>query len=318
MTESAQSVLGSAVFGTSRGLAAAGNGVLAGADKSSGVFEFRGRTGPPRQLLDACSNDPAIFCRRAEDAANGSRKIVLVGALKACPDSQSRPGFYGACVAVPLDTKQRFCDWTSCGNEIGRLFEELAAQVDSESGELRFAGEEIVRPTGRDEFVKWRADQGEMLLLHNEGTGLSDFDMLPRLQAVAYVQGHAYPTAVAVQSAVPGSQSLSADIVTDAMTRWSAARGKSSREVGMEGEPNEGGFLGDERVCPADEPDDVRYRIGQLERAVERLQRSVVKLSRNSANEPRRRPWQDGLWVGVALAVGMGVAALAIALMASR
>ncbi|MYI70248.1 MAG: hypothetical protein F4103_16435 [Boseongicola sp. SB0673_bin_14] len=316
MTESAQSVLGSAVFGTSRGLAAAGNGVLAGADKCSGVFEFRGRTGPLRRLLDACFNSPAIFCRRAEDAASGSRKIVLVGALKACPDSQSRPGFFGACVAVPLDTRQRFSDWTSCGKEIGRLFKELEGQVDDESGQFLFPEEEIVRATRRDEFIKWRADQGELLLLHNEGSGLSASDIFPRLQAVAYAQGHRYPTAVAIQTAVPEAHPLSADIVTDAMTRWSAARGKSSREVGMEGDPDEGGFQGDERVCPADEPDNVRYRIGQLEQAVESLQRSVLKLSRNSANRPKRRAWQDGRWVGVAIAVGMSVTALAIALMA--
>lgn len=315
MTESTQSVLGSAVFGTSRGLAAAGNGVLAEADKSTDVFEFRGRTGPPRRLLDECLNDTAIFCRRAEDAASRGRKIVIVGALKACPDSQSRPGFYGACVAVPLDTRQRFSDWMSCLEEIRWLFKELEGQVNGESGQLRFAGGEIVRPTQREEFIKWRAEQGEMLLLHNEGTGLTfNKKILQRLQAVAYVQGHTYPTAVAVQTAVPEAQSLCADFVEDAMRKWSAARDKSSREEDVERDPDVGEFRGHECTRPVNEPDDVRYRIGELEHAVESLQMSVVKLSRNPMNQPRRRAWQDWLWAGVFLAVGMSVAAVAIAL----
>lgn len=314
MTESAQSVLGSAVFGTSRGLAAAGNGVLAGADKCNGIFEFRGRTGPPRQLLDACLDDPAVFCRRAEDSASGSRKIVLVGAVRACPDSQSRPGFFGACVAVPLDTRQRFSDWMSCGNEIGQLFEELAAQVDGESGQLRFAGEEIVRRTPGDEFVKWRAEQGEMLLLHNEGIGLSDFEKLPRLQAMSYAQGHRYPTVVAVEAAVPDSRPLSVEVVTDAMTRWSAARGRLSREEDVDGDSYPGDFRGHDLERSISEPDEASYRIGQLERAVESLQMSVVKLSRKSRNLPKRHIWQDWLWVGVVLAVGLSVTAVTIAL----
>ncbi|MXX91803.1 MAG: hypothetical protein F4213_21665 [Boseongicola sp. SB0677_bin_26] len=316
MTDCAQSVLGRAVFGTSRGLAAAGNGVLAGADKCIGVFEFRGRTGPPRQLLDACFKHPAIFCRRAEDAASGGRKIVLVGALRSCLDSQSRPGFFGACVAVPLDTRQRFFDWTSCGDEIGRLFMELAGQVDSESGQLRFAGAEIVSQTRRDEIIKWRAEEGEMLLLHNEGTELEDIEKLPRLQAIAYAQGHRYPTAVAVESAVPGSQSLSADIVTDAMARWDTGRGTSSQGRRLEDEPDAEALRGRDPGRSVEVPDIDWHRIGRLEQAVESLQRSVVKLSRNPVHPAKRRIWEGWFWVGVVLAVGMSAAAVAIALWA--
>ena len=113
---------------------------------------------------------------------------------------------------------------------------------------------------------------------------------------------------------MPEAQSLSADFVTGAMTRWSAARDRLSREEDVERDPAVGEFRGHERTGPVNEPDDVRYRIGQLEQAVDNLQKSVFKLSRNSANEPRRRTWQDWLWAGVVLAVVMSVAAVAIAL----
>lgn len=316
MTGDADVMLGRAVFGTSRGLAAAGNGVLAGAGKCIGIFEFRGRAGPPRQLLDACLQRPAIFCRRAEDSAGGSRKVVLLGAIKACPDSQSRPGFFGACVAVPLDTRRSFHDWTSCGDEIRRLFEELAGQVDRDTGQLRFAGEEVVRPARRDEIVKWRPVQGEMLLLHNEGNGLSDVEKLPRLQAVAFAQGHRYPTVVAVETAVPDSRSLAGEVVTDAIKIWKTASDQADRERDLEGDQDQGELPGHERASSGNEPDEDRYRIARLEQAVESLQMSVVKLSRNSANRSKHRALEDYLWAGVVVAVCMSVTAMAMALIA--
>ena len=223
MTEQALSVLGRAVFATSRGLTAAGNGVLAGAGRGIGVFEFRGRAGLSSLLSHASLQSPAMFCRRAEVAVSRTSQIVLVGALKACRDNQARPGFYGACVAVPLDTRPPFFNWTSCRDEIRQLFAKVQGQADQESGPRRFAGDRIVLPSPRDERLKWSTGQGEVLLLHSDGTALSDSETLTRLQAVAFTEGHRYSTAVALESAVPQSRPLTADIVTAAMARWRAA-----------------------------------------------------------------------------------------------
>ncbi len=235
---------------------------------------------------------------------------MLVGALKACLDSQSRQGFYGACVAVHPDTKQQFTDWTACGDDINRLFMKLAGQVDGESGQRRFAGKEIVCPTRRDELVKWRAAQGRMLLLHSEEAGFPD--ILQKLQAVAYAQGHMYPTAVALQAVVPGAQSLSADTVTKVLAKWSDDRDRAVRE--RVGGPDEGDTNGYERTSSDNEGDNVGRRIDRLEQDMKSLRWSVIKRFQK-LDEPVK--WSRWLLIGSNLIViALSMAAVVIALVA--
>ncbi len=91
-----------------------------------------------------------------------------------------------------------------------------------------------------------------MLLLHSEEAGFPD--MLQKLHAMAYAQGHMYPTVGALQAAVPGAQSLSADTVTKVLAKWSDDRNRAFRE--RVGSPDEGDMNGHERTSS----DNVRRR----------------------------------------------------------
>ncbi len=219
-------VLGRAVFGTTSGLKAYGNGVLAGVGNTVSVLEFGG--GDSGHIHRMAPDQAAVFFRRAEN--QDGNVIELVGTVAPCRDSGRRQGFLGACVAVTPDGGQSFSDWPALYSEIEHLFEQMRARVDSTSGVFRMYRPDPP-PSEMDDYAfNWSALSGETLILHDTDT-LDPAGMMERLQAIAFAHGSDYPDVLVFEAPVPESLGLDCPEVDEALQKFNKARAEAEAKA---------------------------------------------------------------------------------------
>ncbi|MDE2789180.1 MAG: hypothetical protein OXI81_01985 [Paracoccaceae bacterium] len=203
-------IVGCAVFGTWHGLQACGNGVLANAHNTLGVFEF-GRS--LSDLFHKFDEDrlPAIFCRRAKDETR-LQETELVGMIASCKDSQRRRGFLGACIAVEIDRRRPywFGNWQSLGPQIYEDFVKVQNSFDGATERETIFSECIVPPTNEDEEYDWVLTTREETFLHRNGSWKNDeySEIMERVQAIAFRGGTHHPTIFVFDKNIEGLQSL--------------------------------------------------------------------------------------------------------------
>ena len=228
MTARDEQIRGLAVFGTWSGLEACGNGILAGAQASLGVFEFgRARTNPLHQLDE---DQEVLFCRRALNTTYSTTcadHIEFVGAVAPRRDAQGRCGFLGGGLAVDIDRPGCIGNWPKLTEDIGSVFT-VAKKCFSGKGQGSFLRDCPVPPADNDEKFDWSPATREVMLLH-WGTDRDtswDSEVLKRMQAIAFTQT-SHQTILVFKTAVAGSLSLQSPNFDEDLEKLNKARSVS-------------------------------------------------------------------------------------------
>lgn len=222
MTMQKPQILGQAVFGTVRGLIVQGTGILSDAPVS--IFEFdigRQRNGLLHQLGP---EGYVIFYRRIQDD-HSTYATNLVGIVAPCRDSSGRPGFFGTCIATPLDPRgtgqSPFQDW---GAVVPTLFDQIDATFalrDEKTMALNWP--QVLKPTEIDRKVQWIRNDGRTLHVHKD-QDIEDDDLLRKMQAIVYAHGGQYTTILTLSEPIQGSVGISSPDIETAVLTFNAAQ----------------------------------------------------------------------------------------------
>ncbi|MDE0303609.1 MAG: hypothetical protein OXI87_01810 [Albidovulum sp.] len=189
-----------------------GNGMLADAHSTPGVFEFgRNRNDPLHECEEG--QPAAVFCRRIEAPAHGL-EADLVGVVAPSKDEQGRHGFFGACVAARADrlTNQNsggwFGDWTLLEDDIDSVFMKANESFGSTNGAPSLRPYPLLAASN-DQKIKWALTTDDVRLLHWSIEW--DVKIYEYMQAMAFKEGTKHPTILVFGAAVAGSKSLRSD-----------------------------------------------------------------------------------------------------------
>jgi hypothetical protein len=218
LTYKAPDILGSAVFGTSDGLRAEGNGIFARAGQSIEIFEFEiGRSS--KKLLHTRDNPKEwVVFRRLIQSDTGA-EYEMLGCILGCRDAHGRAGFFGACVAVEPDGLKGapvLTDWKAAWEQVEKLCEKADGFV---SGERFYLQSGAVPATHNDRAMSFSVAGSDMFLFHFPQEPESVSEPFQYLQAIAFQSGASMPTVLAFLSPVEGSESLVGAYGQDCMVR---------------------------------------------------------------------------------------------------
>lgn len=206
--------LGNAVFGTVRGLSEQGNGILTKAPFA--IYEFEDGRQRDGVLHSLNAPDFAIFFRRIQDRTQNA-EVNLIGVVSPCRDAENRRGFFGTCIALPLDnlskTGGQFSDWGYFDPMINQQIEEVRSLRDPSTGQLIWRS--LIQPMHVDQRMNWSKASGNTLILHadNDAQGLH---ILRTLQALAYQYESRETTILILSEPRTGSHALSSPDVEKA------------------------------------------------------------------------------------------------------
>ncbi len=256
-------ILGQAVFGTTQGLTAQGDGVLAGAKNHVSIFEFEifRRQGGGQHTIPI--DQPALFVRRVTNEAG--HEINLIGFVAPCRDYTGRRGFFGSCLAVRIDQtspRASFSDWVALADQLNQLYEETIKFYDQATERLRWPN--LLQTTGREPPYQWETLPGDSVLLFEDfqprnSQEIAFSDIIQRLQALAFMHGHTTTTIIATTINLPGSQRLREDWADQALRAFSEAKKQAN-------------------TAPKAEARATRAQKGSAEQEIESLWREVNQL----------------------------------------
>lgn len=232
MTNPQSVILGRAIFGTTQGLTAQGDGVLAGVKSCVSIFEFESGRQHGGVLHLVPTDEPALFVRRIADEAG--REANLIGLVAPCRDHLDRKGFFGSCVAVPIDKTSptvSFSDWIVLVDPLWQLYEHALTLYDHDSKRLRWKA--LLHPSDKDRKYVWKNLGGNSVLLsdniHAESNQeIAVSEIMRRLQALNYMHGHTTTTIIVSTIQLPGSTPLKGEVSDKALSAFSEARKKAT------------------------------------------------------------------------------------------
>ena len=266
-----EQILGQAVFGTLHGLRAYGNGILAGADSTPGVFEFgRSRNDP---LHDCELEKPAAaFCRRIAAEAHDV-EVDLVGVVAPSKDEQGRSGFFGGCVAIRTDRVRNqklegwFGNWTLLEDDVRSVFEK-AQNSFGDWNRPRSSRSNPIPAADSDRRIKWTSTTDDVRLLHWSAEW--EVKIYEYMQAIAFTGGTKHPTILVFESSVRGSESLQSDKYNNFVRSLRNRKDEHSRRKGV--------YSRDQSALAGQAPN----RLTALEARVLRLEERVYELQGKS------------------------------------
>lgn len=232
MTNPQSIIFGRAIFGTTQGLTAQGDGVLAGVKSHVSIFEFESGRQHGGVLHCVPTEEPALFVRRIADELG--REVNLIGLVAPCRDHLDRKGFFGSCVAVPIDQtspKTSFSDWIVLVEPLWRLYETALTLYDHASKQLRW--QTLLHSSDKDRKYDWKNLDGDSVVLFdniqtesNQESVVSE--IMQRLQALAYMHGHITTTIIVSTIELPGSTLLKGEVSDRALSAFSEARKRAT------------------------------------------------------------------------------------------
>lgn len=232
MTNPQSAIFGRAIFGTTQGLTAQGDGVLAGVKSRVSIFEFESGRQHGGVLHHVPTDEPALFVRRIADEAG--REVNLIGLVAPCRDHLDRKGFFGSCVAVPIDQtspKTSFSDWIVLVEPLWQLYEDALTLYDHASKRLRW--KTLLHPSDKDRKCDWKNLDGNSVVLFdniqtesNQEVAVSE--IMQRLQALTYMHGHTTTTIIISTIELPGSKLLKGEVSDKALSAFSEARERAT------------------------------------------------------------------------------------------
>jgi hypothetical protein len=232
MTNPQSVIFGRAIFGTTQGLTAQGNGVLAGVKSRVSIFEFESGRQHEGVLHHVPTDEPALFVRRIADEAG--REVNLIGLVAPCRDHLDRKGFFGSCVAVPIDKtspKASFSDWIVLVEPLWQLYKHALTLYDHESKRLHWKA--LLHSSDKDRKYDWKNLDGNSVVLsdniHAESNQeIAVSEIMRRLQALTYMHGHTTTTIIVSTIELPGSTPLKGEVSDKALSAFSEARKKAT------------------------------------------------------------------------------------------
>lgn len=216
-------ILGRAIFGTTQGLTAQGDGVLASLKNRVSILEFESGRQHGGILHHVPTDDPLLFVRRIAD--NSGREVNLVGLVAPCRDQLDRNGFFGSCVAIPIDRtspKVAYFDWFVLLEPLFELYTEALSLYDEKSKRLRWRN---LLPTTSDRVYEWeKLDGNSVNLFFNKQSEEDDQEILSRLQALTFMHGHSITTITVSMFELPGSKPLDGEVSDKALRSFAEVR----------------------------------------------------------------------------------------------
>jgi hypothetical protein len=227
MTNPQSVIFGRAIFGTTQGLTAQGDGVLAGVKSRVSIFEFESGRQHEGVLHHVPTDEPALFVRRIADEAG--REVNLIGLVAPCRDHLDRKGFFGSCVAVPIDQtspKASFSDWIVLVEPLWQLYENALTLYDHASKRLRW--KTLLHSSDKDRKYDWKSlDGNSVVLFANIQTEckqeIAVSEIMQRLQALTYMHGHTTTTMIVSTIELPGSTLLRGEVSDKALSAFTEA-----------------------------------------------------------------------------------------------
>jgi|GEM_PF-5312189 len=335
MTNPQSIILGRAIFGTTQGLTAQGDGVLAGVKSRVSIFEFESGRQHGGVLHHVPTEEPALFVRRITDEAG--REVNLIGLVAPCRDHLDRKGFFGSCVAVPIDQtspKALFSDWIVLVEPLWQLYEEALTLYDHASKRLRW--KTLLHSSDKDRKYDWENLDGNSVILFNniqtEGNQEIAFsEIMQRLQALTYMHGHTTTTIIVSTIELPGSKLLRGEVSDKALRAFSEARERVTSAPGPpESTANVQKATMEREIDQLwDEIDRLRYELNGLKADLGGgnhgyiRQKNFDQSLQNSpfANEQYKSPyprWMKFALIGAAAFLGLILAIILIPIMRSE
>lgn len=217
---------GRAIFGTSDGLQAFGNGILEDVAKNPWIFEFekigRLRDSPLRKFS---IETPVLFCRQLTD--NQGNSAVIVGVIAPCMDAHSRPGFLGACVALSMERlngKVNIAEsWEAVLNEIETLYFDYAIKMVHPSNNVLHL-KQILKPMPSYKRYHWKHNSADECLIYYDNDEHGYELVCDSLQAISLFYGNEVPSFLLFPEYVPNSISIQADWIKTARKNLAEAK----------------------------------------------------------------------------------------------
>ena len=227
MTNPQPVIFGRAIFGTTQGLTAQGDGILAGVKSHVSIFEFESGRQHGGVLHHVPTDEPALFVRRIANEAG--REVNLIGLVAPCRDHLDRKGFFGSCVAVPIDQtspKASFSDWIVLIEPLWQLYQNALTMYDHASKRLRW--KTLLHSSDKDQKYDWENLNGKSVVLFDNIETESNQDIavseiMQRLQALTYMHGHTTTTIIVSTIELPGSTLLKGEVADKALSAFSEA-----------------------------------------------------------------------------------------------
>lgn len=228
MTSPKSVIFGRAIFGTTQGLTAQGDGVLAGVKSHVSIFEFESGRQHGGVLHHVPTDEPALFVRRIANEVG--HEVNLIGLVAPCRDHLDRNGFFGSCVAVPIDQtspKASFSDWIVLVEPLWQLYENTLSLYDHASKRLRW--KTLIHSSGNDRKYDWKNLQGNSVVLFDNiptenSQEIAHSEIMQRLQALTYMHGHITTTIIVSTIKLPESKPLKGEVSDKALRAFSEAR----------------------------------------------------------------------------------------------
>lgn len=232
MTNPQSVIFGRAIFGTTQGLSAQGDGVLAGVKSRVSIFEFESGRQHGGVLHHVPTDEPALFVRRIADEAG--REINLIGLVAPCRDHLDRKGFFGSCVAVPIDQtspKVSFSDWIVLVEPLWQLYKNALTLYDHESKRLRW--KTLLHSSDKDRKYDWKNLDGNSVVLFDNiqtesNQEIAVSEIMQRLQALTFMHGHTTTTIIVSTIELPGSTFLRGEVSDKALRAFSEAKKRAT------------------------------------------------------------------------------------------
>lgn len=335
MTNSQSIIFGRAIFGTTQGLTAQGDGVLAGVKSRVSIFEFESGRQHGGVLHHVPTDDPALFVRRVADEAG--REVNLIGLVAPCRDHLNRKGFFGSCVAVPLDQtspKATFSDWIVVVEPLWQLYEDALTLYDQVSKRLQW--KHLLHSSDKDRKYDWKNLDGNSVVLFDNiqtesNQEIAVSEIMERLQALTYMHGHTTTTIILSTIELPGSTLLRGGVSDKALSAFSEARKRApSAPRSPESTPNVQKATMEQEIEQLwEEIDHLRYELNGLktdlrggnqgyirqENFDQSLQNSPFAHEQDESPYPR---WVKYSLIGAAACLGLILAIMLIAFMRSE
>lgn len=232
MTSPQSVIVGRAIFGTTQGLTAQGDGVLAGVKSRVSIFEFESGRQHGGVLHHVPMDEPALFVRRIADEAG--REVNLIGLVAPCRDHLDRNGFFGSCVAVPADQaspKASFLDWIVLVEPLWQLYENALTLYDHGTKRLRWKS--LLHSSDKDRKYDWKNLDGNSVVLFDNiqtetNQEIAVSEIMQRLQALTYMHSHTTTTIIVSTIELPGSALLRGEVSDKALSAFLEARKRAT------------------------------------------------------------------------------------------